>query len=127
MTEREKNIAWKKKEITNIAKLQSRLIIKAAKIATLPYKRAKTLMRRMGKVLSISMQVSSLEIQKQIIASQPLRKFPSGGSAIVCESGPELILTANGTITTANNNPYPHQQPPGSIRPVPGIDKESDV
>ena len=130
MTERDKHIAQKKKELIKIAKLQSRLIIKAAKIATLPCKRNDTLMRRMCKVLAISMQVRALDIQKQIIASQPIPKepgFPKGGSAIIGETGPEQIISADGTITTPNQHPHPHLQPTRPIRPVPGIGKESDV
>jgi hypothetical protein len=131
MTEKEKHIAKKKKEMIKIAKLQAKLIIKAAKIATLPYKRPVTLMRRMCKVLAISMQVRSLDIQKHIIASHPIPKepgFPKGGSAIVGESGPEQIITPNGTFEIpTNQHPNSHQQPACPIRPVPGIDKEPDA
>jgi hypothetical protein len=85
MTTREKHIAQKRKEILKIFRMQVRLILKSAKIISAPHKRPCTLTKRMVKVLKIAMQLRSLDIQKQIIISQPTpkNKFPSGASAIV--------------------------------------------
>lgn len=89
MTTRDKHIAQKKKEILRISRMQVRLIVKSAKIISAPYKRTATLMKRMLKVLEIAMQIRALDIQKQLIASQPIPKvngFLPGGQAIVGES-----------------------------------------
>lgn len=101
MTTRDKHIAQKKKEIEKIHRRQFRLIVRAAKIAGAPYKRPATFTKRMIKVIAITMQVRSLEIQKQMIIAQPIPKgsgFLPGGPAIVGETGPELIITNNGKV-----------------------------
>lgn len=101
MTARDKHIAQKRKEIEKISRMQVRLILKSAKIISAPYKRTDTLMKRMLKVLEIAMQIRALDIQKQIIVSQPIPRitgFLPGGPAIVGERGPELILTNNGKV-----------------------------
>lgn len=107
MTDREKHIAKKRKEIQKISRMQVNLILKSAKIISAPYKRSGTLMKRMLKVMEIAMQVRSLDIQKQIIASQPIpRPIPNfipggvvhGGPAIVGEGGKEIIITKTGNI-----------------------------
>lgn len=107
MNDREKHIAQKKKEILKISRLQVRLIKKAAKIATMPHKRIDTLMRRMGKVVVISMRIRALEMQKQKIIARPIPKpVPNfvhggvlpGGHAIVGKCGRELIVTNTGNV-----------------------------
>lgn len=101
MTDRDKHIAKKRKEIEKITKQQVRLILKSSKIISAPYKRTSTLMKRMLKLFEISAQVRVLEMQKQIIISKPIPKvtgFLLGGPAIVGECGPEFIVTSNGKI-----------------------------
>lgn len=92
MTARDKHIAQKKKEILKISRVQARLILKSAKIIYAPCKRTGTLMKRMLKVLEIAMQVRALDIQKQIIASQPIPlptpNFIPGG---VVPGGPAIV------------------------------------
>lgn len=79
MTTRNKHIAQKKKEIEKIHRQQFKLIVKAANIAGAPYKRQSTLTKRMIKVAAITMQVRALEMQKQMIAAQPIPNFVPGG------------------------------------------------
>jgi hypothetical protein len=132
MTDREKHIAKKKKEIEKLTKQQIQLITKAAKIASKPYKRQSTGLRRIAEAMKISFQVRMIEMQKHMIIAQPIPNFIPGGIVpsgmpIVGESSPEQIILPDGTITISNQHPRPHQQSPGPIRPVPGIDKEPDV
>jgi hypothetical protein len=133
MTTREKHIAQKRKELERLCKQQIRLITKALKIAAKPCKRQSTALRRIGQSLAIGFQVRMIEAQKQMIMAQPIPNYVPGGVvpggiAIVGESDrKEIIITPDGTITTSNQHPHPHQLPAGPIRPVPGIDKEPDV
>jgi pyridoxal biosynthesis lyase PdxS len=113
MTEREKHIAQKKKEIERLTKQQIRLITKAAAMVAKPYKRQSTGLRRIGQSFTIFFQIRMIEAQKQMIIAQPIPNYVSGGVvssgiAIVGESGPEQIILSDGTFTTANNNPHPH-------------------
>lgn len=102
MTDRDKHITKKRKEIEKIAKQQARLIKKAAAIPPLTQsKRMDVNIRRLGKFMAIAMQIRALEMQKQMIVAQPIPKasgFLPGGPAIVGERGPELIVTNNGKI-----------------------------
>lgn len=107
MTTRDQHIAQKKKEIQKITKQQVRLITKAAAMVAKPSKYYKVNLRRIGKMLAITMQVRALEMQKQMIIAQPLpRPIPSfipggivpGGVAIVGEGGKEIIITKTGNI-----------------------------
>lgn len=101
MTTRDKHIAQKRKEIEKISKQQIKLIKKAIAIPIMPSKRMDVNFRRAGKSIAIAMQVRMLEIQKQLIISQPILKgsgFLPGGPAIVGETGPEAILTINDKI-----------------------------
>lgn len=101
MTDRDKHIAQKKKQIEKIHRQQFRLIEKAADMVAKPSKYHKVNLRRIGKMLAILMRVRTLESQKQMIMAQPIPKvngFLPGGPAIVGESGPELIVTNNGKI-----------------------------
>lgn len=107
MADRDKHIARKKREIEKIAKQQVRLITKSAAMVAKPSKYYKVNLRRIGKMLAIVMQVRALEMQKQIIISQPIRKpipsfvpggVVSGGPAVVGEGGKEIIVTKTGKI-----------------------------
>lgn len=105
MTDRDKHIALKKKEIQKIAKQQMRLIIKAAAMVAKPSKYYKVNLRRIGKMLAITMQVRALEMQKQMIIAQPIPNFASGISplkriATIGATGPELIITNTGNVFT---------------------------
>lgn len=100
MTTRDKHIAQKKKEIEKIERQQARLENQAIKIATMPYKRPATYMRRVPRFLDIYARVKSLEVEKQIIMSMPLPKSEIGGvitgnMAVFKESGPEVIAAGN--------------------------------
>lgn len=101
MTTRDKHIAQKRKGIEKIARLQLRLIKKAAAIPVIPSKRKDVNFRRMAKTLGIGMQIRALEMQKQMIIAQPIPKvngFRAGGLAIVGERGRELIVTNTGNV-----------------------------
>lgn len=100
MTTHDKHIAQKKKEIEKIERQQARLLKQVAAISTTPSKRKDVNIRRIAKVLDLAMKARSLEVQKQIIISQPIPKegtsFATGGVilsdlAIVRETGPEYI------------------------------------
>ena len=101
MTIRDKHIAQKRKEIEKIARQQVRLITKTAAMVARPSKYHAVNLRRIGKMMAIAMQVRALEMQKQILISQPIPKingFLPGGPAIVGEGCRELILTSNGKV-----------------------------
>lgn len=100
MTTHEQHIAQKKKEIEEISKLQTRLIKKAAAIVADPSKRIAAYRRRINRMMTLVAQARALEIQKQIILSRPIpaNGFVPGCSAIVGESGPEVIKVGNLTI-----------------------------
>jgi hypothetical protein len=90
-----------------------------------------------------------IEAQKQMIMAQPIPNYVPGGVvpggiAIVGESGPETVggfqdcpigemvhvpiqWQNKNNDSATHQHPNPHQQPPGPIRPVPGIDRESDI
>jgi hypothetical protein len=102
MIDREKFLEQKRKEIQEVCKEQIRLTKKAANLAGKVYKTMPARMRNLGKVMVICFQIRSLEIQKQIIISQPIPKkeFPSGGimgngPAIVGGTGKEVFLPLN--------------------------------
>jgi hypothetical protein len=132
MSDRETHITKKKMEIEKLTKQQIRLITKATALVAKPYKRQSTGLRRINQSLAIFFQARMIEAQKQMIIAQPIPNYVPGdivpvGIAIVGEIGPELILTPNGAFTTTNKYPHPHQLPPGPIRPVFGIDQDSNV
>lgn len=73
MTDRDKHIAHKKKEIEKIEKQQARLIKKVVAISPLTQsKRMDVNLRRLGKFIAIGMQIRALEMQKQMIIAQPI-------------------------------------------------------
>jgi len=99
MIDRNQHIAQKKKELLKIAKQQMRLITKAAAMIAKPSKYQAVNMRRLSKMIAMTMQVRALEMQKQMIIAQSIPKingFLPGGPAIIGESGRELIITNNG-------------------------------
>jgi hypothetical protein len=117
MTEREKHIAQKKKEIKKITKQQVRLVKKAVAIPLKPSKRMNVNLRRLGKMIAICMQIRVLEMQKLMIIARPLpRSIPSfvpGGivpvaPTIVGEAGHEIIVSPNGFINAPTINQHPH-------------------
>jgi hypothetical protein len=63
----------KKKQILLLEKEQYKYIKKAADVAKLPPgKRLSTGIKRVAKIIGYAMKVKQLDIQKQIIASQPI-------------------------------------------------------
>jgi hypothetical protein len=108
MTTRDRHIAQKKKEILKIAKQQVRLIKKAAALVSKPSKRINVNLRRIGKMMAITMQIRALEMQKQMIIAQPAPKpapnlLPGGvmpeGPAVVGEGDrKEVIITSSGNV-----------------------------
>lgn len=113
MTEYNKHIAQKRKEIEKLAKQQVKLITKAAAMVSKPSKYYKVNLRRLGKMLAITIQVRAIEMQKQMIIAQPIPNYVPGGvvpsgTAIVGEDGPELIISPNGFINVPTFNQHPH-------------------
>jgi hypothetical protein len=98
----------KKNQIENLTRKQLGLVTKALVIANAPQpKRFTTGMRRLGKILAIGTEVKMIEAQKQIIASQPVPKYPAGrpsqaeqvrqAIALAGDTGAEYVILADGT------------------------------
>lgn len=107
MTDRDKHIAKKRKEIEKIERQQVKLITKAAAIPLTASKRMDVNLRRLGKFMAMAMRIRALEMQKQMIIAQPIPKaMPNyvpggvvpGGMAVVGECGKEIIITKAGNI-----------------------------
>lgn len=89
------------KAITDINEQQKKLLKKSISIAKMkPAKRWKTSAVRAMKVVALTIQVKNLEVQKRIVLSQPIPKFPKGGLhtgvASIQKTGEEIILNNPG-------------------------------
>lgn len=106
MTERDKHLAEKKAAIQEIAARQRKLIVKAARLMTKPYKRPETLYNRMLIVTGIAMQIKIMETQKQMIISQPTFKSgcsqPARGMSIVGLNSTEVVMNRGGQIVSTS-------------------------
>ena len=72
------NLEEKRKAVKDLSIEQMVLIKKAIRICKYPTpKRPFTLLKRCGKVMVIASYIKSLQLQKQIIVSQPIRKGDS--------------------------------------------------
>lgn len=100
MTEREKHIHQRRKEIEKISKRQFKLIKQSIAIAQMPAKRWQTSLKRCARIIAIALAVRQLEMQKQLIAAQPIPKFPPGSFAeggIIGESNQkEVVMLKDG-------------------------------
>lgn len=81
MTDKEKFIAKKKKELENICKQQIFLAKKGAKLALKKYKTQPAQFRKLSKLIIIAAQLKTLEYKKLQIVSQPFPRFAKGGHA----------------------------------------------
>ena len=122
-------------EIKNIAAIVAKNVRIAFPPKRLFRKKGKRPLKRLKRqkaMLALAVTPQMARARIMMLAAQPIPNYVPGGVipsgvAIVGESGPELIITPNGTITTAIEHPRPNLQPPRPIRPVPGIDKEPDL
>lgn len=102
MTDREKHIAERRKELAKLTKQIERLIIRGKKIGEKKYKTPAGQIRNLGRVIAIVAHINSIVFRAHVIMSQPIPKFPKGGiypngPAIVGDNGkPEIIITPNG-------------------------------
>jgi len=96
----------KQKEIYNLTVKMTDLLFKSVKVAAKPpskYKR--TNLRRMYKIIGLSLQVGLIQNQIRIIRSQPIKPlFKEGGISSVREHGEEMILSKQGKLIKLNNN-----------------------
>lgn len=93
------SIEEKKQAIAEIIVKQNNLLKESASIAKRkPTKSVLVAIKRADKIVSIAIKVRHLEIEKRIIASQPLKKFPDGGISFVQEVGAEAFINKNGSI-----------------------------
>jgi hypothetical protein len=107
-------------------------------------KRPLNRLKRQRALIAMGFAPAMARMQLNIIMAQPIPKFEHGCPAIVGESGPETVggfqdypigemvhvpiqWQNKSNDTASNNNTDKDQQPADPIRPVPGIDKESDV
>lgn len=106
MTERDTHLAEKKAAIQEITARQRKLMVKAARLMTKPYKRPETLYSRLLRVMEMVMLIKSLDMQKFIVMSQPIRKdgcsTPIRGMAIVGDKGTEVVLNRDGQIVSTS-------------------------
>lgn len=104
MTDREKHIAERRKELAKLTKQIERLIIRGKKIGEKKYKTPAGQIRNLGRVIAIVAHINSIVFRARVIMSQPLPKkeFPKGG---IAPNGPaivgdndkeEIIITPNG-------------------------------
>lgn len=79
MTEKEKFIAKRGKEVEKISREQIRIAAKAGKLALKQYKTQPARLRNLHKIIVLAAQIKMLQVQKATIASQPFPKFRKGG------------------------------------------------
>lgn len=104
MTDREKHIAERRKELAKLAKQIERLIIRGKKIGEKKYKTPAGQIRNLGRVIAIVGHINSIVFRAHVIMSQPIprKDFPEGGMvpngpAIITDNDKaEIIITPNG-------------------------------
>jgi hypothetical protein len=156
MTDKEQHKLAKAKAIANEIIKLAEIIAQNATIAFPPKrlfrKKGKWPLKRLKRqhaLIAMGIAPFIAKMQVDMIMAQPIPNYVPGGVvpggiAMVGESGPEMVggfqNSAIGEMvhvpiqwqnknndTTANQHPYPNQQPANPIRPVSGIDKVSDV
>lgn len=87
----------KSKLIKDLSNQQKKIVTKVNRLSKLGSgKRISTAINRAFKVINYAMELRGLEVQKQIIASQPIPKFNKGAVIVGENTKPEIIIDAKG-------------------------------
>lgn len=90
MTDKETFQQQKIDKVTELYDQQKALVVESVEL----HKSNPNLAETLPSLLAKSFKIRLLEVQKQMIISQPFPKFEKGAPAIINETGPELIDVA---------------------------------
>lgn len=93
------------KKIKEIKKLTNRQLVLINQLCV--FKKTKTIeatFKQAGRILRLSFELRSIELQIRLLMQTPTPKFESGGKvniAVVGETGKESVINSNGKIIPA--------------------------